>query len=69
MRVNVTRGLLGALVVGWLAQRHGAPVATSFNAIVLLGSALWVAYRLRVLAARELETRTQSEPAVPDRVG
>jgi MFS family permease len=43
----------GALLSGSIAQRAGAPLATSFSAVVLLGGALWVAYRLRVLAARE----------------
>ena len=44
---------IGALLSGWIAQHRGAPVATSLSAAVLLGGALWVAYRLRVLAARE----------------
>lgn len=44
---------IGALLSGAIAQRWGAPVATSASGIVLLGGALWVSYRLRVLAARE----------------
>jgi MFS family permease len=44
---------IGALATGIIAQRWGAPVATSFSAVVLLAGALWVSYRLRVLAARE----------------
>jgi len=44
---------LGALASGWIAQRYGAPMATSFSALVLLSGALWMSYRLRVLAARE----------------
>ncbi len=44
---------IGALASGWIAQRYGAPVATSFSALVLLGGALWMSYRLRVIAARE----------------
>ncbi len=44
----------GALLTGTIAQRAGAPVATSLNAVVLLGGALWVSHRLRALAAREL---------------
>jgi MFS family permease len=43
----------GALATGALAQRFGAPLATTMNAVVLLGGALWVWWRLRVLAARE----------------
>ena len=46
---------IGALVSGSIAQRFGAPVATTFSAAVLLGGALWVYRRLRVLAAREAE--------------
>ncbi len=42
----------GALLTGTLAQRVNAPIATSFSALVLLGGALWVSYRLRMLAAR-----------------
>jgi MFS family permease len=44
---------IGALASGAIAQRWGAPVATSFSAVILLAGALWVSYRLRVLAARE----------------
>jgi MFS family permease len=44
---------VGALGVGAIAERFGAPVATSLCACVLLGGAVWVSYRLRVLAARE----------------
>jgi MFS family permease len=43
----------GALLAGGIAERAGAPVATSLCAIILLGSALWVSYRLRVIRARE----------------
>ncbi|MEK7329655.1 MAG: MFS transporter, partial [Candidatus Eisenbacteria bacterium] len=42
---------IGALMSGGLAQRWGAPVATSVSALVLLAGALWVSYRLRILAA------------------
>lgn len=55
---------LGALVVGALAQRFGAPVATTFNAVVLLCGALWVLHRLHVLAAREVAKSTPEPPAV-----
>ena len=44
---------LGSLLVGSVAQRFGAPVATSISAAALLGGAIWVFYRLRVIAARE----------------
>jgi MFS family permease len=44
---------IGALASGLIAERWGAPMATSFSAVTLLGGALWVSYRLRVLAARE----------------
>ena len=44
---------IGALLAGGIAQRFGAPVATSLCALFLLGGALWVSHRLRVLAARE----------------
>jgi MFS family permease len=46
---------IGALLAGGIAQRVGAPVATSVCAVILLGSALWVSYRLRVIRAREAE--------------
>ncbi len=57
----------GALIAGGIAQRFGAPLATSVCALVLLGGALWVAYRLRTLRAREAEQAV--EAAVPERVG
>jgi MFS family permease len=44
---------IGALITGTLAQRFGAPVATSFNAVVLLGGALWMSHRIRVMSSRE----------------
>ncbi len=53
----------GALLSGALAQRFGAPVATSFCALILLGGALWVSVRLREIAAREAaEHATVAEP-------
>jgi len=51
---------IGALISGTVAQRFGAPVATSLSALVLFGGALWVMRRLRVLAARE-----HGAPALP----
>ena len=58
---------IGALASGAIAQRWGAPIATSFSAAVLLGGALWVSYRLRVLAARE--SAGTPEPAVVEKIG
>jgi MFS family permease len=55
---------LGALLAGTIAQHAGAPVATSLCAVILLGSALWVSYRLRVIRARE--DRAAAEP-LPER--
>jgi MFS family permease len=55
---------LGALIAGSLAQRFGAPVATSFSAAVLLGGAAWVAHRLRVIAAREAR-EAEARPPEP----
>lgn len=43
----------GSLLAGTVAQRFGAPVATSVCALVMLGGALWVSVRLRAIAARE----------------
>jgi MFS family permease len=43
----------GALLAGALAQRFGAPVATSVCALVMLAGAFWVSVRLRAIAARE----------------
>jgi MFS family permease len=54
---------LGALLLGAVAQRFGAPVATSISAVSLLGGALWVAYRLRVIAAREADSTVTSPAA------
>jgi len=56
---------LGALMAGGIAQRAGAPAATSACAVILLGSAVWVAYRLRVIRAREA---AEAAPALPERM-
>lgn len=55
---------LGALVVGVIAQRFGAPTATSLGAVALLAGALWVAGKLREVASREagVPTRGDAEP-------
>lgn len=53
----------GALLAGSLAERFGAPIATSVCALLLLAGALWVSQRLRVVAAREsAERATMSMP-------
>jgi MFS family permease len=59
---------IGALLSGSIAQRFGAPVATSVSAVVLLGGALWMFRRLRVLALREAAPRTPM-PAATEKVG
>jgi MFS family permease len=53
---------LGSLLAGTIAQHAGAPVATSLSAVILLGSALWVAYRLRVIRAREEKAAAAALP-------
>jgi uncharacterized membrane protein YfcA len=58
---------LGALASGWIAQHISAPVSTTVNATVLLAGAIWVAYRLRVLAGREAARPT--EPVGVEKVG
>jgi len=58
---------LGSLTVGVLAQRWSAPIGTSFSAVVLLIGALWVSYRLRVLAARQAPSAPQ--PPVVEKLG
>ena len=58
---------IGALVSGTIAQHFSAPVATSVSALVLLGGALWMVRRLRVLAAREAVSATV--PAATEKVG
>lgn len=57
---------IGALLSGGIAQRWSAPVATSVCAGVLLLGALWVSYRIRVIAAREA---AQAVPAFTEKVG
>jgi len=52
----------GALLCGWIAQRWGAPPATTLCALFLLSGAVWMSYRLRILAARE----TARTPVAPD---
>ncbi|MBI1795841.1 MAG: MFS transporter [Candidatus Eisenbacteria bacterium] len=59
---------LGALIAGGIAQRWGAPWATSFSALVLLGGAVWLVFRLRVIAAREAAERA-AVPAFTEKMG
>lgn len=61
----------GALLAGAIAQRFGAPVATSLCALFLLGGALWVSRRLRELAAADaaaaaLESENEAEAEQPN---
>jgi len=58
---------IGSLIAGAVAERWGAPVATSLCAIVLMGGALWVSFRLREVAAREAAEReaAEREPVPP----
>jgi MFS family permease len=61
---------LGALLAGGIAQRAGAPAATSVCAIILLGSALWVSHRLRTIKALEARDAAQgAQAAVAEKVG
>ena len=58
---------IGSLIAGAVAERWGAPVATSLCAIVLMGGALWVSCRLREGAARDAAEReaAEREPVPP----
>ena len=51
----------GALLAGGIAQRWGAPVATSVCAAIMLCGALWISRRLREIAAREHAERARAE--------
>ena len=53
---------IGAILAGGIAQRWSAPIATSSCAVVLAGGALWIAWRLRVIAAREAERPISPPP-------
>jgi MFS family permease len=55
----------GSLLAGALAERFGAPVATSFCAAILLGGALYMSRRLRVIAAREHASARAEQEAEP----
>ena len=58
---------IGALLLGWIAQHRGAPVATTCSGLMLLAGAVWVSYRLRVLAARE--AAEAALPAMTENLG
>ena len=58
---------IGAILAGAIAQRYGAPIATSSCAVVLAFGAVWVSWRLRVLAAREAAAPVS--PAPTERMG
>jgi predicted MFS family arabinose efflux permease len=60
---------IGALLAGEVAERWGAPVATSVCALFLLGGALWVSARLRVLRAREAAEKARAEVPTPEKLG
>ncbi len=55
---------LGALLAGGIAERFGAPVASSVCALLLLAGALWVSARLRFLREQEA-ARARAAAAVP----
>jgi len=60
---------LGALLAGGIAERFGAPVASSFCALLLLGGALWVSARLRFLREQEAARARAEAPPPPDEMG
>src|SRR5262245_16202456 len=57
---------IGAILAGAVAEHWGAPMATTSCAVVLAGGALWMVWRLRVLAARETVPVT---PPTTERLG
>jgi len=59
----------GALICGSIAQRFGAPWATTLSAATLLIGAVWMMYRLQVLAARERDAKVVAPPTGVERVG
>jgi MFS family permease len=52
---------LGALLAGGIAERWGAPMATTVCAVALVGGATWVIVRLREIAAREAAAKEAAE--------
>jgi len=59
---------IGSLITGAVAQRFGAPVATSISALVLFAGAVWMFRRLRVLALREAPTPVMA-PGATEKIG
>jgi len=60
----------GALLAGAIAQRAGAPMATSLCALLLLAGALWVSARLRFLREREAaRTREAQQQPAAEKIG
>jgi predicted MFS family arabinose efflux permease len=60
----------GALMCGAIAQRAGAPIATSLCALLLLAGAFWVSARLRFLRGQEAAASAAAAPVVaPEKVG
>lgn len=59
----------GALWAGWVAERFGAPVATSLCALVLLAGAGWISRRLRTLREREARAARPATPSAAENVG
>jgi MFS family permease len=59
---------IGSLITGAVAQRFGAPVATSISALVLFAGAVWMFRRLRVLALREAPTPAMA-PGATEKIG
>jgi MFS family permease len=59
----------GALLCGSIAQSFGAPWSTTFSAVVLLFGAFWIAYRLRVIAAREAAVARSAPPTHVEKLG
>jgi len=60
---------IGSLIAGWLAQRFGARIATSFSAAALLGGAVVVYFRLRAIAAQKTFAAAAMIEAPTDRMG
>lgn len=55
----------GSLLAGAIGQAFGAPVSTSVCAVILLAGAVWMAFRLRTLAAIERAAAQTAQEADP----
>jgi MFS family permease len=60
---------IGSLISGAVAQRFGAPVATSLSALVLLGGAVWMFHRLRILALRDAAAAHPVATGAAEKIG